>query len=105
MKLIWRLRSLNKHNHWLLKLAVAIMLMGIAFRLFFNQSTRFEPNLDTPFVDKATAVPKSLDDIPKPTPFAVNISMANPPAAVDVQNPPLSVDEPESQDQRTQEGN
>ena len=79
--------------------------MGIAFRLFFNQSPRFEPNLDIAYVDKTTAVPKSLDYISKPTPSTVNISKANAPTVVDIQNPPLYVDESESQDQKTQEGN
>ncbi|EEF51320.1 protein trichome birefringence-like 23 [Ricinus communis] len=108
MKLVRRLWSLNKHNHWLFKLAVAILLMGIAFRLFFNQSARFEPSLDTSFVDKATQVPKSPllvhDGIPKPPPLTVDIPKTNPPVAVvDNQNSSLSVDDPETQDQATQE--
>ncbi|KAJ9173703.1 hypothetical protein P3X46_016813 [Hevea brasiliensis] len=88
MKLIWRLWSLNKHNHWLFKLAVAILLMGLSFRLFFYQSTTFEPNFEHPFLDKT--------QVPKP-PLSADIPKT--PVAVDIPKPPVSVDVPEPEDE------
>uniref|UniRef100_A0A251LDR3 Uncharacterized protein n=1 Tax=Manihot esculenta TaxID=3983 RepID=A0A251LDR3_MANES len=91
MNLILRLWSLNKHNHWLFKLAVAILSMCLAFRLFFYQSTRFEPNLDDPFADKTEVSKPPLPvDIRKPH-IAVDI-------AVDIPKPTLSADGPQPEE-------
>ncbi|XP_050230004.1 protein trichome birefringence-like 23 [Mercurialis annua] len=114
MKLIRRLWSMNKQNHWLFKLAVAILLTGIAFRLFFNQSSRFEPDFNTAFSDQTNELPKSprfVDgDVPiisKPPPFSsADIPEVKPPPAVIYvpnANQSVFVDEPEPQDQESQE--
>lgn len=52
MKLNWKLCncwSLKNHHHLLIRLAVAILLVGFAFRLFYFKSEEF---LQTPVVDK-----------------------------------------------------
>lgn len=63
--------SLNKYNQLLLKLAVAILLMGLAFRfLFFSSHEFFSPDLET-----APAVAKS--DVTEATPtdnFTIDVS-------------------------------
>ncbi|XP_065858645.1 protein trichome birefringence-like 23 isoform X2 [Euphorbia lathyris] len=85
MKLISKIWSLNKHNHWLLKLAVVVLLTGFAFKLFFYQTARFEPDLDEAFVEKnELGNARFSDGFSKP-----------PVAAVDVQNPPPPLDSAE----------
>lgn len=71
MKLNWKpCLSLNKHNHFLVKLAVAILLMGLAFRLFFFRSEEFPaPDLESPVVDKTEVV-----EAKPPVVFAVDVS-------------------------------
>lgn len=62
MGLNWRLWSLHKHNHLLVKVAVSILLMGLAFRLLFVHSTVPE----TPFVEKpAIPNPPVSEDVPE----------------------------------------
>jgi hypothetical protein len=61
MKLNWKQWFRNKQNHMLAKLVVAILLMGLAFRLAFFRSTTLSPVLEeTPFVEKAV-LPKPPD--------------------------------------------
>ena len=48
MGLNWRQWSLHKHNHLLVRVAVSLLLMGLAFRLLFVHSTVPE----APFVEK-----------------------------------------------------
>jgi len=63
MKLNWKQWFRNKQNHMLVKLVVAILLMGLAFRLVFFRSTRLSPVLEeTPFAEKTV--------LPEETPFA-----------------------------------
>lgn len=65
--------------------------MCLAFRLFFYQSTRFEPNLDDPFADKTEVSKPPLPvDIRKPH-IAVDI-------AVDIPKPTLSADGPQPEE-------
>lgn len=62
MGLNWRLWSLHKHNHLLVKAAVSILLMGLAFRLLFVPSTVPE----TPFVEKPVIPnPPVSEDVPE----------------------------------------
>ncbi|XP_034673859.1 protein trichome birefringence-like 23 [Vitis riparia] len=62
MGLNWRLWSLHKHNHLLVKAAVSILLMGLAFRLLFVHSTVPE----TPFVEKPVIPnPPVSEDVPE----------------------------------------
>lgn len=62
MGLNWRLWSLHKHNQLLVKVAVSILLMGLAFRLLFVHSTVPE----TPFVEKpAIPNPPVSEDVPE----------------------------------------
>lgn len=71
MKLMWRLWTMNKHNQWILKLGIAILLMGLAFRLLFNQySTRFDQNLGTSLADETekARTREYVVDNPKGTP-------------------------------------
>lgn len=62
MGLNWRLWSLHRHNHLLVKAAVSILLMGLAFRLLFVHSTVPE----TPFVEKPVIPnPPVSEDVPE----------------------------------------
>lgn len=62
MGLNWRLWSLHKHNQLLVKVAVSILLMGLAFRLLFVHSTVPE----TPFVEKPVIPnPPVSEDVPE----------------------------------------
>uniref|UniRef100_A0A5B7BGU1 Uncharacterized protein n=1 Tax=Davidia involucrata TaxID=16924 RepID=A0A5B7BGU1_DAVIN len=72
MRLNWKSWwwPLHKHNHLLVKLAVSILLVGLAFRLLFSRSNGFSNVAETPFLEKTV----------------------NP-------NPPVSVDFPENRDQ------
>lgn len=71
--------------------------MGLAFRLFFYQSTILEPNLEDPFVDKSQVPNPPLSvDITEP-PVAVDIP--EPSVAVDIPNPPVAVDVAEPEDE------
>ncbi|KAF8380094.1 hypothetical protein HHK36_027564 [Tetracentron sinense] len=51
----WNPWSLHKHNHVVVKFAVSILLMGLAFRLFFSHSIGFSPVAETLFVEKTGA--------------------------------------------------
>ncbi|KAI5595236.1 hypothetical protein POPTR_003G137800v4 [Populus trichocarpa] len=90
MKLIWRLKSLNKYNNWIFKLAIATLLLGFAFRLLFYQSSSFEPNIETAFADSTelSKEPVSSVDISKPPPVTVDIP--KPPLAADIPKPTSS---------------
>lgn len=82
MKLNWKLCncwSLKNHHHLLIRVAVAILLMGFAFRLFFFKSEEF---LQTPVVDKT------------------EVAEATPPVVATV-----DVSEYEDQNQMPQKGN
>jgi len=117
MKLIWRLNSLNKYNNWIFKLAIAVLLLGFAFRFFFYQSSSFEPNIETPFVDSTelSKEPVPSVEIPKPPPpVTVDIPKPPPPVTVDIPKPPASVNTSETslssgvqehEDETPQEGN
>ena len=48
----WKSWSLNKHHHMLVKLAVAILLVGLAFRLFVSRSKGFAIDLESPGLEK-----------------------------------------------------
>ncbi|KAJ6703478.1 PROTEIN TRICHOME BIREFRINGENCE-LIKE 24 [Salix viminalis] len=90
MKLIWRLKSLNKYNNWIFKLAIATLFLGFAFRFFFYQSTSLEPNIETTFADttELSKEPVSSVGISKPPPVTVDIP--KPPLAVDIPKPTSS---------------
>ena len=90
MKLIWRLKSLNKYNNWIFKLAIATLFLGFAFRFFFYQSTSLEPNIETTFADSTelSKEPVSSVGISKPPPVTVDIP--KPPLAVDIPKPTSS---------------
>ncbi|KAJ4823728.1 hypothetical protein Tsubulata_046992 [Turnera subulata] len=82
MKLMWWLWSLNKHNQWILKLSIGILLMGLAFRLFVYQSSpRLDQNLDTSFVDgtdKSRTRDPVLDNLKEPPAEAVTVGFQEP---------------------------
>lgn len=113
MKLIWRLKSLNKYNNWIFKLALATLLLGFAFRLLFYQSSSFEPNIETAFAESTelSKEPVSSVDISKPPPVTVDIP--KPPLAADIPKPTssantskdsLSADLQEPEDETPQKG-
>lgn len=52
MKLNWMHWFNHKHKHLVVKFGVAILLMGLAFRLFLSTSNRFSPKLEAPFPEK-----------------------------------------------------
>jgi hypothetical protein len=106
MKLIWRLNSLNKYNNWIFKLAIAVLLLGFAFRFFFYQSSSFEPNIETPFVDSTelSKEPVPSVEIPKPPP-PVTVDIPKPPASVNTSETSLSSVVQEHEDETPQEGN
>jgi hypothetical protein len=106
MKLIWRLKSLNKYSNWIFKLAIAVLLLGFAFRFFFYQSSSFEPNIETPFVDgtELSKEPVPSVEIPKPPP-PVAVDIPKPPASVNTSETSLSSGVQEHEDETPQEGN
>jgi hypothetical protein len=106
MKLIWRLNSLNKYNNWIFKLAIAVLLLGFAFRFFFYQSSSFEPNIETPFGDSTelSKEPVPSVEIPKPPP-PVTVDIPKPPASVNTSETSLSSGVQEHEDETPQEGN
>jgi hypothetical protein len=106
MKLIWRLNSLNKYNNWIFKLAIAVLLLGFAFRFFFYRSSSFEPNIETPFVDSTelSKEPVPSVEIPKPPP-PVTVDIPKPPASVNTSETSLSSGVQEHEDETPQEGN
>jgi len=106
MKLIWRLKSLNKYSNWIFKLAIAVLLLGFAFRFFFYQSSSFEPNIETPFVDSTelSKEPVPSVEIPKPPP-PVAVDIPKPPASVNTSETSLSSGVQEHEDETPQEGN
>lgn len=58
----WRNWSLHKHNHLLVKAAVSILLVGVAFRLLFVHSSVPE----APFVQKpAIPTPPVVENVPE----------------------------------------
>jgi hypothetical protein len=84
MKLNWNQWFRNKQNHMLVKLVVAILLMGLAFRLVFFRSTRLSPVLEeTPFAEM-TVLPEETPFaektvLPEETPIAEKIVPPKPP--------------------------
>ena len=52
MRVYWKSLSLNKHHHLLVKFAVAILLVGLAFRLFASRSKGFASDLESPVLEK-----------------------------------------------------
>ncbi|KAH8522093.1 hypothetical protein H0E87_002925 [Populus deltoides] len=104
MKLIWRLKSLNKYSNWIFKLAIAVLLLGFAFRFFFYQSSSFEPNIETPFVDSTelSKEPVPSVEIPKPPP-PVAVDIPKPPASVNTSETSLSSGVQEHEDETPQE--
>ncbi|XP_031255487.1 protein trichome birefringence-like 23 isoform X2 [Pistacia vera] len=72
MKLNWKLcPSVNKYNQLLLKLAVAILLMGLAFRFLFFSSQEFSsPDLETTPVVAKTDVAEATP----PDNFTIDVS-------------------------------
>lgn len=106
MKLIWRLKSLNKYNNWIFKLAIAVLLLGFAFRFFFYQSSSFEPNIETSFADSTelSKEPVPSVEIPKPPPPVI-VDIPKPPASVNTSETSLSSGVQEHEDETPQEGN
>lgn len=74
MKLSWKLRSsVSGHTHMqlLLRLAVAILLMGLAFRLLFFSSQE----LSSPDLETAPAVAKTdVAEATRPDNFTIDVS-------------------------------
>ncbi|XP_050269042.1 protein trichome birefringence-like 23 [Quercus robur] len=70
MKLNW---FRNKQNHMLVKLVVAILLMGFAFRLVFFRSTTVSPILEqTPIARKSVLPNPNPSPSPNPNPKTVS---------------------------------
>ncbi|CAN0841047.1 hypothetical protein LINGRAHAP2_LOCUS3063 [Linum grandiflorum] len=113
MKRILNLWSLNKQNQWILKLGISVLVVGLAFHLLFNQSARFEPELEdaaSSYIaasrtadvsispSAATASPETSnpppefvsDDIPMPPPAPQPSSAA--PAVTEGSNSTIAVD-------------
>ncbi|XVF53037.1 hypothetical protein PTKIN_Ptkin05aG0067100 [Pterospermum kingtungense] len=61
--------SLNKHHHLLVKLAVAILIVGFAFRLFVSRSTGSASVLESPVFEKEQV--QGLDLKPPPVPVDI----------------------------------
>lgn len=55
--------NLHKLNHFVVKFAVSILLMGAAFRLFFSQSTTFSPVIESPFGERTAAAETHVPDL------------------------------------------
>ncbi|XP_042481223.1 protein trichome birefringence-like 25 isoform X2 [Macadamia integrifolia] len=55
----WNPRSLSKHNHAFVKLVVSILLIGLAFRLFFSDSIGFSSVDETPLLLDRTVAPET----------------------------------------------
>ncbi|CAL5438664.1 unnamed protein product [Camellia sinensis] len=73
--------SVDKHTHLFVKLALSILLFGLAFRFIFSQATGFSNVADTPFIKQSVnpkpAVsidfPENQDHFPgNDTPVSVN---------------------------------
>jgi hypothetical protein len=80
--------------------------LGFAFRFFFYQSSSFEPNIETPFVDSTelSKEPVPSVEIPKPPP-PVTVDIPKPPASVNTSETSLSSGVQEHEDETPQEGN
>ncbi|KAJ8768504.1 hypothetical protein K2173_022598 [Erythroxylum novogranatense] len=102
MKLLWRQWSHKKYSHWILKLGVAILLSGLAFRLFLSQSSRFEPELEPSFFDKTELPPKPTVTVDAPEPIPV-VDIPKPPVFDNPTSSP-STDVPVSEDETPQNG-
>lgn len=68
MKVNWKAWGLSifKNNKWVVKLALAFVLMAVAFRLLSSRSNEFK---ETPFLQesqnpKPSNLPQSRDQIP-----------------------------------------
>ncbi|XP_043717242.1 protein trichome birefringence-like 25 [Telopea speciosissima] len=70
MRLCWNSRSLPKYNHVFMKLTVSVLLIGLAFRLFFSDSIGFSPVSETPLLFDRTVAPEISfpDKTPAPVP-------------------------------------
>lgn len=74
MKLNWKAWwwSLLKNNHWVVKLAVAFLLVGLTFRFLSSRSTEFPNVAETPFIQEphhpkpqaSSNLPETRDQIP-----------------------------------------
>lgn len=52
----------EKHHHWVVKLAISVLFLGLAFRLLFSQSTGFSNVSEAPFIEqKPNPQPVSVD--------------------------------------------
>lgn len=58
-----RWRSLHNHKYFIIKLGVAILLVGLAFWLLYTRSTEFSPISDTPFLDNAQISPPPVSPL------------------------------------------
>ncbi|GMQ01609.1 hypothetical protein CsSME_00048183 [Camellia sinensis var. sinensis] len=67
MKSSWKRwwSSVDKHTHLFVKLALSILLFGLAFRFIFSQATGFSNVADTPFI-KQSVNPKPAVSIDFP---------------------------------------
>ncbi|CAI0408627.1 unnamed protein product [Linum tenue] len=93
MKQILKLWSLNKQNQWILKFGISVLVVGLAFRLLFSQSTRFEPELEaasSSYITARTYLPVS------PPPASVEMSEPSSDAAVDNLSVPPPAPQPSS---------
>lgn len=63
MKLNWRLPSRSKRGNAAVKLAVSMLLVGLAFRLLFSRSEELPPGVANPVAKKSvTAKPAESDE-------------------------------------------
>ncbi|XP_010053104.2 protein trichome birefringence-like 23 [Eucalyptus grandis] len=64
MKANWRLPSRGKHGHLAVKLAVSILLVGLAFRLLYSRSEELPPGVGNPVAERSeVARPAESDDV------------------------------------------
>ncbi|KAJ4950649.1 hypothetical protein NE237_027481 [Protea cynaroides] len=63
MSLDWSPWSLGKHNHVFVKFAVSLLLMGLAFRLFFSDSISISPVAEIPLLER-TEAPENTIPVP-----------------------------------------
>ncbi|KAJ6393569.1 hypothetical protein OIU77_022911 [Salix suchowensis] len=81
--------------------------MKLIWRLFFYQSSRFEPNIETPFVDSTELskepVPSAEIPEPPPPPPPVTVDNPKPPASVNTSETFLSSGAQEHEDETPQE--
>ncbi|CAI0441227.1 unnamed protein product [Linum tenue] len=88
MKQFLKLWSLNKQNQWILKFGISVLVVGLAFHLLFNQSTRFDPELEAATSSSSSSYITARTYLPVSPPPA---SLVSPPPDLPVSPPPVEM--------------